>query len=149
MLEFWEDALPNLPQAAKEVHARVGVFYNNKTEILPKDAIYELGVVSYPGKGKYHECNSYIPFHELPDSEGTASEEESKMRSPEKQGWWPVIALQKVAEKTKDGATKRKSLLCAGISFLRMAAKFAGGSISDELSLCLWCAWCFHRAASA
>ena len=43
MLEFWGDALPNLPQAAREIHERVGVFYNKKTEILPKDAIYELG----------------------------------------------------------------------------------------------------------
>ena len=111
MLEFWGDALPNLPQAAREIHERAGVFYDNKKDILPKDAIYELGVVSYPGKGKYHECNSYIPFHELPDSEDTASEEESKMRSPEKQGWWPVIALQKVAETTKEGATKTKVLV--------------------------------------
>ena len=123
---------------------------SSTTEILPKDAIYELGVVSYPGKGKYHECNSYIPFHELPDSEDTASEEESKMRSPEKNKVGGQSShCKKWLRKQRKEQQKRKSLLCAGISFLRMAANFAGGSICDELSLCLWCDWCFHRAASA
>ena len=88
-----------------------GVFYNKKQEILPSDAVYELGVVSYPGQGKYHECNKYIAFHELPDQEDTASEEERKMRSPKGQGWWPVVALQKVAETTKEGATTTKVLV--------------------------------------
>ena len=111
MLDFWGDALTNLPKAAMEVHARVGVFYNKKKEILPSDAVYELGVVSYPGQGKYHECNKYIAFHELPDHPDTASEEQRKMRSPKGQGWWPVVALQKVAETTKEGATKTKVLV--------------------------------------
>ena len=123
MFDFWGDALLNLPQAAKEVHARAGVFYNKKTKILPSDAIYELGVVSYPGKGKYHECNAYIPFHELPDQEDTASEEERKMRSPEGQGWWPVIALQKVAETTKEGATKTKVLVVCWYQLLEDGRK--------------------------
>ena len=111
MFEFWGDALANLPKAASEVHAREGVFYNEKKPIKPSDVVYELGVVSYPGQGKYHECNKYIAFHELPDQEETASEEERNMRSPEGQGWWPVIALQKVAETTKEGATTTKVLV--------------------------------------
>ena len=100
-----------------------GVFYNKKTEILPSDAIYELGVVSYPGQGKYHECNTYIAFHELPDQEDTTSEEERKMRSPKGQGWWPVIALQKVAEKTKEGATKTKVLVMCWYQLLEDGRK--------------------------
>ena len=28
------------------------------------------------------------------------------------------------------------------------AAAWLAGSIFDEPCLCLWCAWCFHRAAS-
>ena len=123
MYEFWGDALLNLPQAARDVHARAEVFYDKKTKIYPSDAIYELGVVSYPGKGKYHECNAFIPFHELPDQEDTASEEERKMRSPEGQGWWPVIALQKVAETTKEGATKTKVLVVCWYQLLEDGRK--------------------------
>ena len=112
MYEFWGDALANLPKAASEIHAKVGVFYNEKKQIKPKDAVYELGVVSYPGQGKYHECNKYIAFHELPDQEDTASEEERKMRSPEGQGWWPVIALQKEACSSRLGTKKKVLLVC-------------------------------------
>ena len=127
MLEHWGDALQNMPQAARDIHESAGVFWDKNTKILPEDAIYELGVVSYPGTGKYDECNSYIPFHELPDSEDTASEEESKMRSPEKQGWWPVTALQKVAEKTKEGATKTKVLVMCWYQLLE-----------DDRKICWW-----------
>ena len=74
---------------------RMGAFFYNKKPILPSEAIYELGVVSYPGQGKYHEGNKYIAFHELPDQEDATSDEELKMKVPKGQGWWPVIALQK------------------------------------------------------
>ena len=94
------------------VHAQVGAFYNGKKPVWCQDSMYELGVVSYPGTGKYNEGNKYIAFHELPDHEDTASEEQLKMQSPKDQGWWPVIALQRVAESSGSlGPTKTKVLI--------------------------------------
>lgn len=94
---FWGDALENLPQAAMDVHRRKGVFhYGKKKTITPQEAKYELGIVSYPGTGKYGDC-LYIPYVELPDVEDVASAEQLQMKSPPGQGWWPVIALQTVA----------------------------------------------------
>ena len=125
MYDFWGEALTNLPRAAMEVHAQKGVFYNGKTEIFPSDAKYELGVVSYPGTGKYKDCK-YMPFHELPEQEETATEEQLKMTSPKGQGWWPVIALQTVAESTKE-TTKMKVLVVCWYQLL-----------SDGRVICWW-----------
>ena len=63
----------------------------------PEQTQYELGIVSYPGQGKYNNC-LYIPYHDLPDVEEVATEEQLQVTSPPGQGWWPVIALQIVAE---------------------------------------------------
>ena len=53
--------------------------------------------MSYPGDGgKYKSTNLYLPFHELPDEECVATDEQMQIMSPEGQGWWPVIALQTV-----------------------------------------------------
>ena len=49
-------------------HLEKGVFWDGKKEITPEEARYELGVVSYPGTGKYTNC-LYVQFHELPDLE--------------------------------------------------------------------------------
>ena len=65
-----------------------------KNQIKPEDSQYELGVVSYPGNGKYDDSTIYVPIHELPDVEETASERQLQIISPPGQGWWPVIALQ-------------------------------------------------------
>ena len=92
---FWGDALENLPKAAKEILEHKGAFHHGKKgTITPKEAVYELGIVSYPGKGKYSDANLYAPFHELPDTEDVASVEQQQITSPPGQGWWPVIALQ-------------------------------------------------------
>ena len=69
MYQFWGDALENLPQAAMKIHREKGVFYDGKREVTPNEAHYELGVVSYPGTGKYNEKNLYVPYHQLPDIE--------------------------------------------------------------------------------
>ena len=53
MYDFWGDALENLPQVAREIHLKKGVFFDGKKEITPEEAQYEVGVVSYPGSGKY------------------------------------------------------------------------------------------------
>ena len=54
--------------------------------------------MSYPGTGKYKDSNLYVPFHELPDTEEIASEEQLQITSPPGQGWWPVIVLGSVTE---------------------------------------------------
>ena len=94
LLQFWGDALENLPQAAMKIHREKGVFYDGKREVTPSDAKYELGVVSYAGTGKYNEKNLYVPYHQLPDTEDIANEEQQRITNPPGQGWWPVIALQ-------------------------------------------------------
>ena len=94
MYEFWGEALENLLSATKEKHLKKGAFYSGKKTITPAEARYELGIVSYPGTGKYNDANIYLPFHELPDVEDVANEEQLHITSPPGQGWWPVIALQ-------------------------------------------------------
>ena len=92
----------------KKIHTKKGVFhYGNKKQITPDEAIYELGVVSYPGTDKYNDTNIYVPFHDLPDSVEVASKEQLKLSSPPGQGWWPVIALKKIVE----DETKTKILI--------------------------------------
>ena len=63
---------------------------------------YELGVVSYPGQGKYNDASMmYVPFHEVPDSvEVLTDSDKKRLTNPDKQGWWPVIALQKTTYRT-------------------------------------------------
>ena len=63
--------------------------------------------MSYPGSGKYTAANIYIPFHELPDCEEVATDEQMQIISPPGMGWWPVIALQTVV----DPQTKVKKVL--------------------------------------
>ena len=75
-----------------------------KGQLLPQDATYELGIVSYTGTGKYKDGCIYIPFHDLPDCEEVASPEQLARQSPPGQGWWPVICLQTVVE--NDGRKK-------------------------------------------
>ena len=95
MYEFWGNALENLPKAAKEIHRKKGVFfYGEWGAISPQQAVYELGVVSYPRDGDYTDTKDYVPFHDLPDVEEVATEEQRKNTSPPGQGWWPVIALK-------------------------------------------------------
>ena len=48
-----------------------------------------------------------MPYHELPDVEEIASEEQLQITSPPGQGWWPVIALQTVVV----SATMKKILI--------------------------------------
>ena len=97
MYDYWGEGLENLVISAVEIHYDKGVFYNKKQALTPDDVSYELGVVSYPGTGKYTNC-LYAAFRELPDQEETATEEGLKLTSPPGQGWWPVIALQTVVE---------------------------------------------------
>ena len=58
---------------------------------------YELGVVSYPGQGKYKDC-LFRPWTDLPDQVENATVEDLQFCSPPGQGWWPVVALQTVVE---------------------------------------------------
>ena len=99
LYNYWGDALLNLPTVAMGIHLQKGVFWNGKHKVLPENARYELGVVSYPGQGKYKDC-LFRAFHDLPDQLETATAEEQQFRSPPGQGWWPVIALDSVFEES-------------------------------------------------
>jgi hypothetical protein len=102
--EFWGDAIQQLPEATKRIHKEKGKFYiNSKIDrpLYPEDCMYELGIVSYSGGGKYH-ASTYIPWHDLPDQEETADEKQLKRTEPPGQGWWPVIALERTYTK-QDG----------------------------------------------
>ena len=106
--DFWGDALENLPRVAMDIHRKKGVFYVNKKDFTPKDARYELGIVSYPGHGKYDKC-SFLDYHDLPDCEEVATEEQKAVKIPEDQGWWPVIALKK---EYANGVATRVLVVC-------------------------------------
>ena len=97
LYDYWGDALENLPTVARRIHLQKGVFWNGKHEVIPESARYELGVVSYPGQGKYKDC-LFRAFHDLPDQLETATAEEQQFRSPSGQGWWPVNAFYSVFE---------------------------------------------------
>ena len=95
MMDFWGENITYLPQFAKEVHNKKKVFYINSRldrPITVDQATHELGIVSYKGDGKYN-ASTYIPYHNLPDSEEVATEEQLRTTSPAGQGWWPVISL--------------------------------------------------------
>ena len=96
MYTFWGDALENLPKKAMEIHMEKGSFFDGKKLIQARDSRvkYELGVVSYPGTGKYKDATIYVPWHDLPDAEEVADEEQLQITSPPGHSWWPVIALQ-------------------------------------------------------
>ena len=99
LYDYWGDALENLPTVARRIHLQKGVFWNGKHQVIPESARYELGVVSYPGQGKYKDC-LFRAFHDLPDQLETATVEQRQFRSPSGQGWWPVIALDSVFEES-------------------------------------------------
>ena len=104
-MEFWGNALLNMPKVAMEKHVEKGSIYVNNKEsqqLKPEDAGYELGVVSYSGSGKY-QFSTYLEWNALPDSEEVATEMQLQRCSPEGQGWWPVIALKTCIE---EGAKK-------------------------------------------
>ena len=85
-------------------------YYGKNTELTPQEAHYELGIVSYPGQGKYTEANIFLPYHELPDSEEVASDLQMQTISPPGMGWWPVIALQTEIEPAT--LTKKVLITC-------------------------------------
>ena len=96
--QFWGDAVENLVRYAMDIHRAKGFFSIGK-KITPNEAQYELGIVSYPGSGKYNNC-LYVPFIDLPDSTEVATEEQLEIKkNPPNQGWWPVVALLKQREK--------------------------------------------------
>ena len=110
MMEFWGDALLNMPQVAKKKHVDKGTIYVNNKEtqqVRPEDAVYELGIVSYSGSGKY-QYSKYLDWNSLPDTENVATEMQLQCSSPEGQGWWPVIALDTRFEK----GTKKILVVC-------------------------------------
>ena len=95
IMEFWGKSIMHLPAYGKEVHAKKGAFYidsNLKKPLYVADCKHELGVVSYNGTGKYQD-STYIPYHDLPDCEDTATPEQRQRTSPDGQGWWPVLSL--------------------------------------------------------
>ena len=71
--------------------------------------------MSYPGTGKYknHGNCQYVPFHEVPDSEEVASEEQLQVTPPPSHGWWPVIALKTTFDEV---ATTKKGPRCVLVS---------------------------------
>ena len=95
--QFGGNAVENLVRYAMDIHRAKGFFSIGK-KITPNEAQYELGIVSYPGSGKYNNC-LYVPFIDLPDSTEVATKEQLVIISPPNQGWWPVIALLKEREK--------------------------------------------------
>ena len=97
LYDFWGDALENLIAAAREIHLRKGVFWNGKQKVAPGQVRYELGVVSYPGQGKYKDC-LFRAFIDFPDQVENATLEDLQSCSPPGQGWWPVIGLDSVTE---------------------------------------------------
>ena len=121
LYNFWGNALENLPRVAMGIHLQKGAFWNGKHQVIPENARYELGVVSYPGQGKYKDC-LFRAFHDLPDQIETATAEERQFRSPPGQGWWPVIALDSVFE-----ASVRKVLVVCWYQLL-----------SDGRVICWW-----------
>ena len=95
---YWGDGIQCLPQEAQKIHELKGEFYvNSKIDrpVLAKDCRHELGIVSYSGTGKYQD-STYIPWHDVPDDEICAEDYQKIRRSPDNQGWWPVIALQTI-----------------------------------------------------
>ena len=90
IMEYWGAAITNMPQAAKEIHFRKKAFYiNSKTTdpITPDEAKHEVGIVSYPGTGKYKK-SKFARFHDLPDSEEVATEDQLRFTAPQGQGWF-------------------------------------------------------------
>ena len=95
MMNHWGENITCLPQFGKQIHSTKGQFYiNSKLDkpITVAEATYELGIVSYTGAGKYND-STYIPYHELPDCDETATAEQLVVNSPPGQGWWPVLSL--------------------------------------------------------
>jgi hypothetical protein len=102
IMEFWGQAITWLPEEGRKVHNAKEAFYINakpKAPLYPAQATYELGIVSYTGAGKYQH-STYIPYHDLPDCEETATFEELQRTSPPGQGWWPVLSLGEELDKT-------------------------------------------------
>ena len=66
MYEFWGDALEHLLFVANKIHIEKNVCYNEhlKKPMKTEDVNYELGIVIYPGTGKYknNEDCRYVPF---------------------------------------------------------------------------------------
>ena len=89
IMQHWGDNIMCLPQFAKQVHIEKGNFYINSKHDKPirvDEATHELGIVSYTGSGKYND-STYIPYHNLPDSEEVATAEQMRTTSPSGQAW--------------------------------------------------------------
>ena len=100
-------------------------YYGRNIELLPEEAEYELGIVDYPCWNAYNR--TYIPYHELPDEEEYAIDLQRRTTLPPGQGWWPVIALQKVV----NGQNLVKKVLV--VCWYQLRAGIADGRV-----VCLW-----------
>ena len=107
LLEFWGDALPNLPMAARKKLEEKGQIdvggKQDRTLPVGKIAGLRLGIVSYSGAGagKY-TGNKFHYFDDLPDcldvyDDGRRLGRDNPWASvgpaPPGEGWWPVLAL--------------------------------------------------------
>ena len=107
LLEFWGDALPNLPKAAgKKLEEKGQIDVGGKQDrTLPvsKIAGLRIGIVSYAGAGagKY-TGNKFHYFDDLPDcldvyDDGRRFGRDNPWahvgQAPPGEGWWPVLAL--------------------------------------------------------
>ena len=96
---YWCEGLQYLPQEARRRHYAKGAFYiNSRHPISPSESIHELGIVSYPGSGKYKGC-IFLRYDDLPETEEAADEIWRKVVSPHGQGWWPVVILRVLSKK--------------------------------------------------
>ena len=89
IMNHWGQNITFLPQYGRQIHTEKGAFYINSKPSQPlevAESTYELGIVSYTGAGKYQD-STYIPYHDLPDCDVTATPEESQRTSPAGQGW--------------------------------------------------------------
>ena len=88
IMEYWGTSIMSLPAYGRQVHEDKGAFYinsNPKKPLYAANCKHELGVVSYTGTGKYQH-STYIPYHELPDCEDTATPEQRQRTPPDGQG---------------------------------------------------------------
>ena len=112
--KFWGDAVEHLVMAARIIHWRKQVIYaeRKKNRLLPHEVQYELGVVSYPGSGKYRKFQKchFVAWEDIPDNEENSSFDFHT--SPPGQGWWPVIAIDLLPQPMGYKATGTVLMMC-------------------------------------
>ena len=96
--DFWCSRLEHLPRRAREKLIKVGHFTEQRGRSYffhASDIVFELGMATYSGSGKYTDDDVVVFWNNIPDDADAESEPACSRTAT----WWPIVCVSRRRER--------------------------------------------------